>query len=147
MFQAVLKPGFHQFAIYDPLSDRVFVKEFVLDLNNEFIPCPELPRTFAESEAPKPKYVWLPWKQDSDDACKKAIELDSMSGNFDMELFIKERTGHAHYNVKEAHELILKHLMKAFPAFIVFLKEGMANSKGFPELDHSAFMKLANMVK
>lgn len=39
---------------------------------------------FGNKEAPKPKYVWLPWKEDSTDQCNKAINLDAMSGNFDM---------------------------------------------------------------
>lgn len=43
VFQATCKPGLHQFVIYDPLSKRAFARELVIDLNNHFIECPELP--------------------------------------------------------------------------------------------------------
>lgn len=70
-----------------------------------------------------------------------------MSGNFDLELFIKERSGHEHFDAKQQHELIIKLLQKAFPAFIVIFKEALANSKGFPEIDFANFHRVSVMLK
>jgi hypothetical protein len=34
-FACILPPGYHQFIIYDPVSQRAFCKEMVIDLNNQ----------------------------------------------------------------------------------------------------------------
>ena len=65
IFSAPLKPGLHQFVIYDPPSGRVFVKELVIDLNNEHVQCPELPIVDKRMGETKTKYVWLPWHEES----------------------------------------------------------------------------------
>lgn len=33
-YACILPPGYHQFIIYDPISQRAFCKEMVIDLNN-----------------------------------------------------------------------------------------------------------------
>ena len=45
VYAACLPPGQHQFLIYCPKTTRVFVKDFVVDLN-ECEPFPEYPETY-----------------------------------------------------------------------------------------------------
>ena len=59
-----MKPGLHKFAIFDPISERAFVKEVVIDLNNEMIACPELPYVIPPEENPT-KNIWKLWKDDT----------------------------------------------------------------------------------
>jgi hypothetical protein len=92
VFPAYLRPGLHQFVIWDPVKHKAYVKELVLDLHNEAVQCPELPKAKESTEEYATKNVWLPWKADTPEQMSKAIEWDQMSGNFDLELFIKDRT-------------------------------------------------------
>ena len=43
VYAAFLKPGLHKFVIFDPVNQRAFCKEIVIDLNNNYVECPEIP--------------------------------------------------------------------------------------------------------
>ena len=67
MFAATVKPGLQQFVIYDPKSERAFCREIVIDLNNKFIECPELPVCIENDNLNQTQNVWIPWKADTHD--------------------------------------------------------------------------------
>lgn len=75
VYAANLKPGLHKFVIWDPKVEKAYVKEFVLDLNNEMIACPEYPNIIPPVST-QTKNVWTPWKPDTNDQMVKAIEYD-----------------------------------------------------------------------
>ena len=48
VFAGFFEPGFHQFIIYDPLSDKAFCGEFIVDYNPHQILYPEMPAYIPE---------------------------------------------------------------------------------------------------
>ena len=54
IFAGFYPPGNHNFLIYDPLSDKVFIKDVVVQLNT-FETYPEYPRMIAKAKKVHPK--------------------------------------------------------------------------------------------
>jgi hypothetical protein len=50
-----------------------------------------LPLIIENESSNLTKNVWLPWKYDSREMQTKAVEIDTLTGNFELELFIKDR--------------------------------------------------------
>lgn len=101
VYAAYLKPGLHQFVIFDPESGRAFCKELMIDLNNQVAEFPELPTKIGEKRiTARVQNVWAPWIKDSEAQKRKAVNLDTKDGSFQLELFIKAKGQPVHADIK-----------------------------------------------
>ena len=79
---------------------------------------------------------------------KKAVEWDTATDNFELELFIKNKLSASTnasaktFDAALVREEIKSHLVTYFPYINIIQKEGMANSKLFPEIDFENFSRL-----
>lgn len=67
IYAAYLKPGYHQLLIYDPAMDRIFCKDFVVDLNTREDIYPEFPILEGMQIKKRVKWIWRAWIQDQQD--------------------------------------------------------------------------------
>lgn len=136
VYAAHLKPGLHQFVIYDPASKRAFCKEFVLDLNDNLMDFPELPDTMGiKKKAKKIPDVWVPWKDDSLEQKQKSHKIDTRVEKFELELFIKRQSKP---NMKEIRDITKKYLDN-FDVLKVLQKEMLVRSEKDPKIDFESF--------
>ena len=64
-YAAYLKPGYHQLLIYDPKLEKVFCKDFIVNINQKEDIFPEFP---DKEGVPQPKRianVWRNWVEDT----------------------------------------------------------------------------------
>lgn len=139
VYQAMVKPGFHQFVIYCPKNNRAFCKEIVIDLNNNYVDCPELPRSFKHKRSQKKRVlnVWLAWKSDTEEQKRKAVQWDAMTEDFQLELFIRDRRNEDIVN--QTRGAIMAAIEKAFDWINILQKESQATSQQYPEIDFLNF--------
>jgi len=49
VFAGFIEPGFHQIIIYDPLLEKAYCKEFLVDFKNLQEHYPEIPRAITDT--------------------------------------------------------------------------------------------------
>ena len=65
-FATFLEPGFHQFIIYDPQTNRAFCKEFVIEYQHQQVLFPEMPNIIdGAALVEKLPPVYHKWKIDT----------------------------------------------------------------------------------
>ena len=64
IYATYLKPGYHQLLIYDPTLDRIFCKDFVVNLNTREDIYPEFPILEGMKIKKRVKWIWRSWLQD-----------------------------------------------------------------------------------
>ena len=83
IFAGFYPPGNHNFLIYDPLLDKVFIKDIVVQLNT-FETYPEYPRMIAKAKNVQPKKnVWRKWIEDTPETEVKVYHFDLTSNLYD----------------------------------------------------------------
>lgn len=102
VFATFLEPGYHQFIIYDPLVEKAYCQEMVIEFNDYQLLYPEMPKLIEQLQ----KLQVLPpvfkkWIRDDIERENKAYYIDtspfrdenrdSMNrDNFEPERFIKD---------------------------------------------------------
>lgn len=76
VFADYLKPGYHQLLIYDPVLERAFCKDFVVNLNVRENIWPEYPATDPEAQKKPTADVWRYWQEDSQEDIFKSFQAD-----------------------------------------------------------------------
>lgn len=71
VFAGFMEPGFHQIIIYDPLLEKAYCKEFLVDFRNLQEHYPEIPRAIADSDSDRSKLPnvfakWIPLDREGD---------------------------------------------------------------------------------
>lgn len=137
-----MKPGLHKFVIFDPITETAWCKEIVIDLNNNYVECPELPAGDCGHNDNGTHNVWIPWKHDTADMIEEAVSWDSQSENYDPELLIRG---------KDSKEMITDEVTKIicnhFSTINIVQKECMANSSAFPEIDFKHFFNFISAAE
>jgi len=78
VYAAWLKPGYHQFVIYEPIEERAFCQEIFVE-PSRYEAYPELPKQMAHFSIPtKVVSVFAKWDYFNLDHQKKAFTLDTM---------------------------------------------------------------------
>lgn len=99
VFASFLKPGYHQFYIYDPLVDKAFCQEFVIEQDNCFELYPELAKVNKQLLKATLPEVFKKWIRDDIERENKAFYTDTspfrehgtqLRDNFEPERFIKD---------------------------------------------------------
>lgn len=135
VFAAYLKPGYHQFFIYDPLVDKVYCQEFVVEQDNCIQIYPELPRVNKKLLTLVLPPVFKKWIRDDIERENKAYYTDTspfreqgkeQRDNFEPERFIKDPVDLQYCE---------KVLMQNFKFFQIFFQESIAISPKYPEID------------
>ena len=65
VYASYLKPGYHQILIYDPLTEKAFIKDFVVNLNLREDIFPEYPAKEPDPASKNIRNVWRNWIEDS----------------------------------------------------------------------------------
>ena len=65
IYAAFLSPGYHQLLIYDPLLERAFCKDFMVNLNLREDLFPEYPILPGARVKKRVQNVWRMWTEDS----------------------------------------------------------------------------------
>jgi len=76
VYAGYFKPGYHQFLIYDPVLEKGFCKDIVLNLNLREDIFPEYPILEGAKIIRKVRNVWKPWLEDTEEDVTKAFNLD-----------------------------------------------------------------------
>ena len=106
-----------------------------------------MPGNIVTETSAKTQNVWIPWKADTPDQMSKAVEWDSLSGNFDLELFIRDRVNYKRFDPVKARLEIVKILTNNFNLINIFQKEALVNSKLFPEIDFLNFRMIIDRLE
>ena len=90
VYAGYLQPGYHQLLLFDPIYDKIFIKEFVVTLN-EFDFYPEYPQQLREVIVKKQvPDVWRKWAKDSPEDVREAFTLHRvLSEDFQVKGYIK----------------------------------------------------------
>ena len=67
VFAGYIKPGYHQIAIYDPLMQKSFYKDFIVNLNLREDLYPEYPTMEGMKMKKRIRNVFKPWIDDDDE--------------------------------------------------------------------------------
>ena len=90
VFAGYLKPGYHQLLIYDPLLERAYCKDFVVNLNLAESIFPEYPNQDQEPNEKRVANVWRYWLEDSQEDKFKSFQEDSAGqDNFMISKYIR----------------------------------------------------------
>ena len=73
VYAGYLKPGYHQLLIYDPILERAYAKDFVLNLNLREDIYPEYPVLEGARVIRKIRNVWKPWLEDTEEDISKSF--------------------------------------------------------------------------
>jgi hypothetical protein len=65
IYAEFVKPGYHQFVIYDPIVEKAYCKDFVVNLNLREDIYPEYPVIQGMNMKKGIKDVFEPWKEES----------------------------------------------------------------------------------
>ena len=65
VYAAFLKPGYHQLLIYDPLLEKAFCKDFMLNINTRQDIFPEYPVIRGMKQKRRIKNVFENWLEDT----------------------------------------------------------------------------------
>ena len=137
VYAAYLPPGLHQFIIFDPVSERTFCKDIIIDLNSQD-PFPEYPVKNTEEatdDAPVKRTranVWRKWRDPKESELAAAV-VEDMAVDFDPSLFIKNLD-----DVEKCKEL----LQDNFEILRIAYLEGQAiSSQSFPEISMEKFIQ------
>jgi hypothetical protein len=134
VYAKFLEAGYHQFLIYDPLLDKAFCKDLIVQ-PNQFMMFPELPKQMpALIPSKRLKSVWVKWQHDTAELKAQAFGYDigprkvgGVTVNyFDPAKFIKIPAD------VEACEQILK---SHFKVLSVIFSEMITNSGKHPQVD------------
>lgn len=89
-YAGFLKPGYHQFVVYDPYMDRAYFQDFVAKLNQRDFVYPEYPLHMDFHIALKVPNVWKPWRTDTENDLQKCFELESSQTEFQRERLMEK---------------------------------------------------------
>ena len=127
IFAGFYPAGQHSFLIYDPLTQRAFVKDVVVNLNS-FDHYPEFPRMTEKAKREQPNQnVWRKWIDDSAEAEVIVYMNDLTSGLHDPKVVIKNEG-----ELAQLHEFFKKERK----IFKIFFREMIANSSVYPRLKY-----------
>ena len=71
-------PGYHQFIIYDPLLNKAFCQEFILEPSDQWLLFPDLPAKLQKKKQTKPlPPVFNKWVKDSIQRFEEAYYIDT----------------------------------------------------------------------
>ena len=91
VFGDFLKPGYHQVLIYDPLLNRAYCKDFVVNLNQRDILFPEYPMR-DPTQKKKVANVWRKWLDDSQEDVFEVVQAcTARTENFLLHRYIKDQ--------------------------------------------------------
>ena len=91
IYAEYLRPGYHQLLIYDPLIDKAYCKDFIVNLNTREDMYPEYPIIEGMKMGKGIKNVFECWYNDDDDQRRKAMEIDQEGTiNFSLEHLTKD---------------------------------------------------------
>lgn len=78
VFACMAEAGYHQIIIYDPLLNKAFCKEFIVEHTDQWMLFPELPKMIevVKPEKPLPP-VFHKWIHDNIERTEKAYEIDT----------------------------------------------------------------------
>lgn len=88
VYAAYLPPGIHQFLIFCPKTQRLFVKDIVIDLNQSYI-YSEYPRK-PKAGKKTMSNVWRTWHTDSPSDVRMALISDMVEDKFNPNLFLAD---------------------------------------------------------
>lgn len=129
MFAGFFPPGYHQCLIYDPLIERAFCKDFVVQLNRRDFVYPEYPLPqvgYVEKIVPN---MWADWKEDSDRELERLFFNDVESASFELDRIIKDKTD---------HDKCLDILKRSMKQILLFQRELMFSSHKYPLINWEA---------
>jgi len=86
-----LKPGYHQLLIFDPLLERAYCKDFMVNINLREDLFPEFPIIDGIKIKERVKNVFEQWKEDRYEDVIKAYQIDrNESENFCIARLVKD---------------------------------------------------------
>lgn len=139
VFASFLNPGYHQFFIYDPLVDKAYCQEFVIEQDTCFELYPELSKMNKQLLQAAPPQVFKKWIRDDIERENKAYYLDTspireqstqLRDNFEPERFVKDP-----WDLQQCEDT----LMQNFKFVQMFFQECIALSDKYPEIDQATF--------
>lgn len=146
VFATFLTPGYHQFFVFDPLLDKVYCQEMIVEYNNCIHVYPELSRTNKQLQRTALPPVFKKWMYDDLEREGKAFYIDTspfrekgkqQRDNFEPERFIKDPV-----DLQYCEDC----LKQNFKIFQVFFVECLALSAKYPEIDLQTFLDQINLA-
>lgn len=138
VFAAFLEPGYHQFIIYDPLIEKAYCQETIIEFNNYQLIYPEMPKLIEQLQMLQVlPPVFKKWIRDDIERENKAYYHDTspfrderrgmlLRDNFEPERFIKDSA-----DIASCEEL----LKQNFKYMQVFYLQCLSRSSKYPEID------------
>ena len=91
VFADYLRPGYHQLLIFDPLLERAYCKDFMLNINLREDLFPEYPILHGMKVKSRVKDVFEKWKDDRFEDVLRSFSLSrEISDDFNLEKLVKD---------------------------------------------------------
>lgn len=134
IFAGFYPPGHHHFLIYDPMSNRAYLKDVVADLNSHDN-YPEYPPMLEKAKRERPQQnVWRKWIEDTEETEVIVYMNDLTSGFFDPHLVVKNEE-----ELNQIHDFF-KRERKIYKTYF---REMIATSSTYPRIN---FPDLLNSI-
>mmetsp|Transcript_28843 Transcript_28843/g.43553 ORF Transcript_28843/g.43553 Transcript_28843/m.43553 type:complete len:187 (+) Transcript_28843:941-1501(+) len=125
VYATFLPPGYHQILIYDPMLERAFCHDLVLNLNQKDF-YPEYPLLHGVKNNKNIQNVWRHWLEDSEEEIDKSFISDTETEEFAEARFIKN---------EEDWFKCLQVLKDNFDIIKVYQREMLFGSNKYPQVD------------
>ena len=124
IYAEYLKPGYHQLLIFDPLLEKAYCKDFMVNLNLRDDLYPEYPVIDGFVVKPRVKNVFEEWREDRQEDKIKAFQVDmSISENFYTGRLVKDTSD---------QNIVIKTMLENFDYIKVYHKHLLVGSAKYP---------------